>query len=89
MRRSIIDLIEVMISLVPDDFENKKDLVSDLKKIQRTSVYTPPEYMHQRWEQVANALQYYLAMPADDWKLEIAMIFSDDIDYQKYIKEIV
>ena len=70
--RSITKVIDKVVSLVPDDFERKDDLVSDLGYIKRDAGTTAPEIMHIRWNAFVGALDKHIPYPTQtDWARKI------------------
>lgn len=78
--RNIADVVDAIKRQIPDEYEQKNELVTSLDKVVTDSVYKAPEQQYQVFEEVSIALSIYLGNPDSPWKEKVAGIFSDKLD---------
>jgi hypothetical protein len=75
--RNMITIVEKIKALVPDDFTRKKELFAQLDDRSNSYLYTAPELMWLRWQEVGEILGMELGEPDSPWKQEIVDIFGN------------
>lgn len=73
MNRNIIDIIDRILAEIPEGFDAKNTLTTDLIKIRKDALYRAPEQQSQDWNRLSEMLNFYLPRPI--WKQNIADIF--------------
>lgn len=75
--RNIAIVVDRILQEIPDDWPNKKQLQQRVDDRVQSSLYTAPELMWLRWQEVGEILGEELGEPDTEWKNEIADIFGD------------
>jgi hypothetical protein len=90
--RPIIDVINAIINIIPDSFNNKRYLVEDLDNLKDSITYTAPEALPGCWHILGNILVLHLQYIDHDtfaenkeWIVRIRDVVSNDEDYRKYL----
>jgi len=90
MARPLDKIIDIILKLTPDNFNNKKYLKLELESIKESYYYAAPETLGSVWLRVAQALQVHIGDPGGEtWKREIQGLFAGKIDYMDYLTEIM
>ena len=74
--RNIAEVIDLMIAEIPNNYPNKDIFISQLESIKLAAMFTAPEIMSFRWQQVYDVLISKIGEPKEDWQKNIADIFS-------------
>jgi hypothetical protein len=86
MKRPLDKIIDIILVLVPDNFEGKQYLQMELGSIKESYKYAAPETYKIPWARTSQALQTHIGAPdGETWKREIQGIFSGNIDYTDYL----
>jgi hypothetical protein len=84
--RPLDKVIDVILDLVPDNFNNKQYLKHTLESIKESYYYSAPETLGFQWARAGEALQTYIGTPdGETWKREVQGIFNGQIDYSDYL----
>ena len=76
--QDLVQRIERIIALIPDDFVSKDKLVESLKKREESiSLTTPPDATSHRWQEIASLLSNFLPDPNKvSWAKKISKIMT-------------
>ena len=74
--RNILEIIDKIITQIPQDFDDKTYLIEELYAIRESSIYSSPEGVNYCWLQISCALNIFLKQPDTDWKINIFNLFS-------------
>ena len=89
MSRPLDKIIDIILSLTPDNFENKHYLKLALESVKESYLYQAPEAQGMSWLRTSQALQTYVGDPdGTTWKREIQGIFANKIDYMDYLGDL-
>ena len=58
--RDLNQVLDALVKQIPEDFEHRKDMVSEFNSVRESIPYTAPEAMSLRWEQCAEILTDYI-----------------------------
>lgn len=77
MNRDIMNIMDNVIECIPEDFENREELIFKINKIRNSMGYTPPEQIGLRWAKLCSLLNKYLGLPDKPWKEKIDRIMQN------------
>ena len=78
MPRDIKDVMIQVIKQIPEDFEDREELISDIKDIGNDIFWKAPDNMWQSWGDFGDILECYLEPNnGEDWILKIKQIMGD------------
>ena len=85
MNRSLTDVIDAIVGLIPDTYSQKKELTDTLEDQKSSVSYAAPETQDMWWEEVSDTLGYFIKEPKEDWQLKIVDVFCGKTDYKKIL----
>lgn len=89
MKRPLDKIIDIILNLVPDNFEGKQYLKLDLDSVKESYKYAAPETYKLPWLRTSQALQVHIGNPDGvTWKREVQGIFAGEIDYMDYLYDL-
>ncbi len=83
--RPINEVIDAVKGLVPDSFDNNRNLMIRLNSVQSSSLYGAPEMMPHFWVLFCGILTDEIGPSEEDWAVKIAQIVNDDLDYKDFL----
>lgn len=90
MKRPLDKIIDIILVLVPNNFENYQYLKMDLESAKESYEYAAPETYETPWLKVSQALQTHIGPPdGETWKREVLGIFAGTIDYSDYLTDLL
>ncbi len=86
--RPIAKVIKAAITMIPDDFEKRADLMYELDEIVESAAYAAPEMTGMLWGRFIDTLDEHLGQPNGvKWKQDILELLSTRIDYRTVLGE--
>lgn len=73
--RNIVEIIDQVIALIPEDVEDREGLMSELADVQAAAPYAAPEIQYMMWQRLAVTLNIAFGFPPkEDWQWDIASL---------------
>lgn len=85
--RPIHKVIKAVITMIPDDFEKRADLIYELDEITESAAYAAPEMNQMLWTRLVETLDDQLGQPDAKWKKDILDLLATRIDYRTVLGE--
>lgn len=75
MNRDILKVIEEITSNIPNE---KEILIKQLKSLESSVSFSPPELIYLRWETLTNIINANIPYPPEeDWQFKVVEIFTN------------
>ena len=85
--RPIHKVIDALKTLIPDEYENKTDLIYELEEIKSSASYAAPGLTGMLWDRLCEALETLGEPGQDKWKQDIKDLISSKTDYRTILGE--
>lgn len=84
--RPLPQVIQAILNVTPETFENRAEMSHELEKIADSSCYAAPEMQSFWWGRAMETLEIYLGTPVEGWRKTIAQIVGNQLDYNDYLE---